>query len=84
MLKFELVLTYNIQCSNNRQLKKFQIFVNAAILNGRRGCQTILKGTLPRPARFDLIWFSGFRGKDLNVKVYDIQRTSSDDGKSNR
>jgi hypothetical protein len=30
---------------------------------------TILKGIHPRtiPARFGLIWFSGFRGKDLNV-----------------
>jgi hypothetical protein len=30
---------------------------------------TISKGT--HPARFGLIWFSGFRGEDLNVKVYD-------------
>jgi hypothetical protein len=28
----------------------------------------ILKGT--HPARFGLIWFSGFRGKDLNVIFY--------------
>jgi hypothetical protein len=28
-----------------------------------------------------LIWFSGFRGEDLNVKVYDVRRTPSD-GKS--
>jgi hypothetical protein len=28
----------------------------------------IVKGTLP--ARFGLIWFSGFRGKDLNVIFY--------------
>jgi hypothetical protein len=29
-----------------------------------------LKGTHPGniPARFGLIWFSGFRGEDLNVK----------------
>ncbi len=33
---------------------------------------TILKGTHPGtiPARFGLIWFSGFRGKDLNVIFY--------------
>ena len=33
---------------------------------------TILKWTHPRtiPARFGLIWFSGFRGKDLNVIFY--------------
>ena len=24
------------------------------------------------PARLGLIWFSGFRGEDLNVKVYDV------------
>ena len=35
----------------------------------------------PTPARFGLIWFRGFRGEDLNVKVYDIRRTPSD-GKS--
>ena len=33
---------------------------------------TILKGTHPgtTPARFGLIWFSGFRGEDLNVIFY--------------
>jgi hypothetical protein len=33
---------------------------------------TILKGDLPRTisAKFALIWFSGFRGEDLNVIVY--------------
>ena len=42
---------------------------------------TILKGIHPRtiPARFVLIWFRGFRGEDLNVKVYDV-RTDDDDG----
>jgi hypothetical protein len=30
---------------------------------------------------FGLIWFWGFRGKDLNVKVYDVRRMPSD-GKS--
>jgi hypothetical protein len=34
--------------------------------------ETILKGTYQRtiPARFGLIWFSGFREEDLNVIVY--------------
>jgi hypothetical protein len=34
-----------------------------------RTADIIVTGTLPRttPARFGLIWFSGFRGKDLNV-----------------
>jgi hypothetical protein len=33
---------------------------------------TILKGDHPRtiPAKFALIWFSGFRGEDLNVNFY--------------
>ena len=33
---------------------------------------TILKGAHPGtiPARFGFIWFSGFRGKDLNVIFY--------------
>jgi hypothetical protein len=38
-----------------------------------QGCQdTILKGTHPGtiPARFGLIWFSGFRGEYLNVIFY--------------
>ena len=41
-----------------------------------------LKGTHPRtiPAMFGLIQFRGFRGEELNVKVYD-GRTPSD-GKS--
>ena len=36
---------------------------------------TILKGTHPRtiPARFGLIWFRGFRGEVINVKVYDVR-----------
>ena len=31
-----------------------------------------LKGTHPRtiPARFSVTWFSGFRGEDLNVILY--------------
>jgi hypothetical protein len=34
--------------------------------------ETILKGTHPRtiPARFSVIWFSGFRGEDLNGIFY--------------
>ena len=44
----------------------------------------ILKGTHPRtiPARFGLIWFRGLRGEDLNVKAYDVRRTTPSDGKS--
>jgi hypothetical protein len=51
-------------------LKKFLFLVTAAILNGGQGLSdTNLKGTHPGtiPARFDLIWFIGFREEDLNV-----------------
>ena len=39
---------------------------------GGGGVGQILKGTHPRtiPTRFDVIWLSGFRGKDLNVIFY--------------
>ena len=50
-------------------LKKFLFLVTAAILNGRWGCRTqYWKGTTP--AKFALIWFSSFRGEDLNVIFY--------------
>ena len=32
----------------------------------------------PKDHSCHLIWFRGFRGEDLNVKVYDVRRT--DDG----
>jgi hypothetical protein len=42
---------------------------------------TILKGTHPGtiPARFGLIWFSGFRGEDL--KLCPVIPTSNQDGR---
>jgi hypothetical protein len=49
------------------------IFSNSGHLEWRAGLSdTILKGTHPGtiPARLGLIWFSSFRGKDLNVIVY--------------
>jgi hypothetical protein len=55
-------------------LKKFLFLVTAAFFEWRAELlDTILKGTHPGtiPARLGLIWFSGFRGEDLNVKVYD-------------
>jgi hypothetical protein len=54
-------------------LKKFLFLVTAAILNGGAELSdTILKWDYPRtiPAKFGLIWFSGFRGEDLNVIFY--------------
>jgi hypothetical protein len=54
-------------------LKKKSIFSNSSHLEWRAGLsETILKGIHPEasPARFGLIWFSGFRGEDLNVIFY--------------
>jgi hypothetical protein len=53
---------------------------NSSHLEWRAGLSdTILKGT--HPAKFGSIWFRGFKGEDLNVKVYDVRWTPSD-GKS--
>jgi hypothetical protein len=56
-----------------RTIEEISIFSNSSYLERRAGLSdTILKGTHPRiiPARFGLIWFSGFRGEDLNVIFY--------------
>jgi hypothetical protein len=56
-------------------IEEISIFSNNSHLEWRAGLSdTILKGTHPRtiPARFGVIWFSGFRGKDLNVIFYQI------------
>jgi hypothetical protein len=58
-------------------IEKMSIFSNSSHLEWRAGLSnTILKGTHPRtiPAMFGLIWFRGFRGEDLNVKVYDVRQ----------
>ncbi len=56
----------------NRAVLPFEeisIFSNGGHLGYRTALtDTILKGT--HPARFGLIWFSGFRGEDLNVIFY--------------
>ena len=52
--------------------EEISIFSNSGHLEWRAGLSdTILKGTHPEniPARFGLIWFSGFR-EDLNVIFY--------------
>jgi hypothetical protein len=54
-------------------IEEISIFSNNSHLEWRAGLtDTILKGTHPGtiPARFGLIWFSGFRGEDLNVIFY--------------
>ena len=53
--------------------EEISIFSNSGHLKWRAGLSdTILKGTHPGtiPTRFGLIWFSGFRGEDLNVIFY--------------
>jgi hypothetical protein len=50
-------------------IEEISIFSNSSHLEWRAGLSdTNLKGT--HPARFGLIWFSGFRGEDLNVIFY--------------
>ena len=98
----EYMLNYSFPCSCSKNLSSFRfkikqqwtieelsIFNNSSHLEWRAGLSdTILKGTHPGtiPARFGLIWFRGFRGEDLNVKVYDVRRTDGrrtpSDGKS--
>jgi hypothetical protein len=49
--------------------EEISIFSNGSHLGYRTALtDTILKGTIP--TRFRLIWFSGFRGEDLNVIFY--------------
>jgi hypothetical protein len=50
--------------------KEISIFSNSSLLEWRAGLlDTIFKWDYPRTilAKFALIWFSGFRGEDLNV-----------------
>jgi hypothetical protein len=56
-----------------RTIEEMSIFSNSSHLEWRVGLlDTFLKGTHPStiPARFGVIWFSGFRGDDLNVIFY--------------
>jgi hypothetical protein len=53
--------------------KEISIFGNSSHFEWRVVLSdTILKRDHPRtiPAKFPLIWFSGFRGEDLNVNLY--------------
>jgi hypothetical protein len=63
-------------------IEEISIFSNSSHLEWRAEelSDTILKGTHPRTihARFGLIWFRGFIGEDVNVKVYDVRRTYDD------
>ena len=88
----EYMLNYSFPCSCSKNMSSFRfiikqqwtieensIFSNSSHLEWRAGLSdTILKGTHPRTIfdRFGLIWFKGFRGEDLNVKVYDGRMTT--------
>jgi hypothetical protein len=52
-------------------IEEMSIFSNSSQLEWRAGLSDT-KGDHPRiiPAKFALIWFSGFRGEDLNVIFY--------------
>lgn len=52
----------------------FLLLVTATILNGR-GAVTILKWDQLRtiPDQFDLIWFTGLGGEDLNVNKLQLR-----------
>ena len=82
----EHMLNYSLPCSCSSNLSSFwlilkqqwtieeiSIFSNSSHLEWMaRLSDRILKGTHPGtiPAKFGLIWFSGFRGEDLNVIFY--------------
>ena len=82
----EYMLIYSLSCSCSSNLSSFwfiikqqwtieeiSIFSNSSHLEWRvELSDTLLKWDYTRtiPARFGLIWFSGFRGKDLNVIFY--------------
>jgi hypothetical protein len=84
--KNEHMLNYSLPCSCSSNLSSFwlilkqqwtieeiSIFSNTSHLEWRVGLSdTIFKGNHPGtiPARFGLIWFSGFRGEDLNAIFY--------------
>jgi hypothetical protein len=70
----EYMLNYSLPCiwlilKQQWTIEEISIFSNSSHLEKRAGMSdTILKGT--HPARFRLIWLSGFRGEDLNVIFY--------------
>jgi hypothetical protein len=62
--------TFWLQIEQFWPFEEISIFSNSGHLEWRAGLSdTVLKGTHPGtiPARFGLIWLSGFRGEDLNV-----------------
>ena len=58
--------TFGLKIEQFWRFEEISIFSNGGHLGYRTELtDTIFKGTIP--ARFGLIWFSGFRGEDLNV-----------------
>jgi hypothetical protein len=65
--------TFCLKIEQFWSFEEISIFSNGGHLGYRTALtDSILKGTHPGtiPARFGLIWFSGFRGEDLNVIFY--------------
>jgi hypothetical protein len=65
--------TFRLKIKQFWPFEEISIFSNGGHLEWRAGMSDIiLKGTHPGtiPARFSLIWFSGFRREDLNVIFY--------------
>ena len=65
--------TFWIKIKQFWPFEEISIFSNSSQFEWRVGLSdTLLKGDHPRtiPPRFALIWFSGFRGEDLNVIFY--------------
>jgi hypothetical protein len=65
--------TFWIKIEQFWPFEEISIFSNGGHLGYRTALtDTILKGTYIRtiPAKFGLIWFSGFRAEDLNVIFY--------------
>ena len=73
MLKISSLFLYSSNLGTFWPFEEISIFSNSGHLEWRVGLSdTFLKGTHPGtiPARLGLIWFSDFRGEDLNVIFY--------------
>jgi hypothetical protein len=76
MLKSSSLCLYSSNVDNFwLKIEQFWPFEEISIFSngGHLGCRTALTDTILRgthPARFGLIWFSGFRGEDLNEIFY--------------
>jgi hypothetical protein len=75
LLLLKIEISSIVHCCFSKQqwtIEEISIFSNSSHFEWKGGMSdTILKGTHPRtiPAKFSVIWFSGFR-EDLNVTFY--------------